>query len=58
MDTGGLDFGLGDFGLQTFVDILLHDGRSYVRFEITVAHLRANVTNAAVMLGARASPAA
>ncbi|MBB5806143.1 hypothetical protein F4560_005911 [Saccharothrix ecbatanensis] len=49
---GGLDFGLGDFGLQTFVDILLHDGRSYVRFEITVAHLRTNVTNAAVMLGA------
>lgn len=48
---GGLDFGDGDFGLSAFVDTLLNDGRSYVRFEITVAHLRAGVTNAQVMSG-------
>lgn len=49
---GGLDFGLGDFGLQAFVDVLLNDGRGYVRFEITLAHLRPGVSNAGVMLGA------
>jgi hypothetical protein len=35
---GGLDFGDGDFGLSTFVSILQHDGRNYVRFDITLAH--------------------
>lgn len=49
---GGLDFGMGDFGLQTFVNVLVHDGRSYVRFELTLAHLRNDVTDAQVMTGA------
>ncbi len=49
---GNLDFGLGDFGLQTFVNVLVNDGRSYVRFQLTVAHLRSGVSNAAVMQGA------
>ncbi|MGB3798175.1 MAG: hypothetical protein WA952_00090, partial [Lewinella sp.] len=35
---GFLDFGTGDFGLSTFVGALKHDGRSYVRFDITLAH--------------------
>ncbi len=49
---GILDFGQGDFGLSTFVDILLNDGRSYVRFDITLAHLRNNASDAQVMVGA------
>jgi hypothetical protein len=48
----GLDFGQGDFGLSTFVDILLNDGRSYVKFDLTLAHLSPNVSDAAVQLGA------
>jgi hypothetical protein len=48
---GGLDFGTGDFGLSTFVGVLLNDGRSYVRFNLTLAHLRPGVSNAAVMAG-------
>jgi hypothetical protein len=48
---GGLDFGDGDFGLSAFVDTLLNDGRSYVRFEITVGHLRSGVSDADVMVG-------
>ena len=48
---GILDFGMGDFGLQTFVNVLVNDGRSYVRFELTLAHLRNNVSDAQVMTG-------
>ncbi|GAA3841935.1 hypothetical protein GCM10022243_05420 [Saccharothrix violaceirubra] len=48
---GILDFGLGDFGLRTFVDVLINDKRSYVRFDLTVAHLSATVSNAAVLQG-------
>ncbi|THH42003.1 hypothetical protein [Neolewinella litorea] len=33
-----LDFGTGDFGLSTFVNMLVNDQRYYVRFEITLAH--------------------
>lgn len=49
---GGLDFGLGDFGLSAFVSLMLNDDRSYVRFDITLAHLRSDVTDAQVMKGA------
>ena len=49
---GGLSFDQGDFGLSTFVDILLNDQRSYVRFDLTVAHLRPGVTDTEVMAGA------
>jgi hypothetical protein len=48
---GTLDFGDGDFGLSAFVDTLLNDGRGYVRFELTLAHLRADVTDAQVKAG-------
>ena len=48
---GGLDFGDGDFGLSAFVTSLVNDQRSYVRFEITVAHLRTDVSDAQVMVG-------
>src|SRR5688500_944586 len=49
---GSLDFGLGDFGLSTFVSILQNDGRSYVRFDITLAHRSSFVSDAAVQVGA------
>ena len=49
---GALDFGKGDFGLSTFVDTLINDSRSYVRFELTLAHLSPSVTDAQVMSGA------
>jgi hypothetical protein len=49
---GGLDFGTGDFGLSTFVSMLINDGRSYVKFSITLAHLRSDVPDVAVMSGA------
>ncbi|KAB7726882.1 hypothetical protein F5984_23520 [Rudanella paleaurantiibacter] len=42
---GILDFGLGDFGLATFVSILANDGRAYVDFQITIAHRGNNVGN-------------
>ncbi|WP_019991225.1 hypothetical protein [Rudanella lutea] len=42
---GTLDFGLGDFGLSTFVSILANDGRAYVDFQITIAHRGSNVGN-------------
>jgi hypothetical protein len=48
---GILDFGDGDFGLSAFVDTLLNDGRGYVRFELTLAHLRADVSDAQVKAG-------
>ncbi|MGQ0840222.1 hypothetical protein [Actinokineospora sp.] len=48
---GGLDFGLGDFGLATFVDILLNDGRGYADFDLTLAHLRGDVSDAQVLAG-------
>ncbi len=40
---GGLDYGMGDFGLSAFLDCLINDGRFYVRFNITLAHLRSNI---------------
>ncbi|MEU1955645.1 hypothetical protein [Nocardia rhamnosiphila] len=46
---GALDFGIGDFGLQTFVTALLNDGRFYVRFELTLAHLRSDVAEMQMM---------
>ncbi|NEA36603.1 hypothetical protein [Streptomyces sp. SID13031] len=49
---GGLNFGEGDFGLSTFVGVLLNDQRSYVRFDLTLAHLRTNATDSEVMAGA------
>ncbi len=48
---GGLDFGRGDFGLSTFVSILLNDAPARVRFELTLAHLGSSVSDAAVMKG-------
>lgn len=42
---GTLDFGLGDFGLSTFVSILANDGRAYVDFQITIAHRGSIVGN-------------
>ncbi|CUS39347.1 hypothetical protein [Candidatus Nitrospira nitrificans] len=48
----GLDFGMGDFGLSAFVDILKNDGRSYVKFNLTLAHLDPNAGNTAVQAGA------
>lgn len=41
--TDNLDFSTGDFGLSTFVSILENDGRSYVDFEITIAHRSSTV---------------
>ena len=35
---GSLNFGMGDFGLSTFVGILNDDQRNYVEFELTIAH--------------------
>ncbi|HEY0734224.1 MAG TPA: hypothetical protein VGD69_04920 [Herpetosiphonaceae bacterium] len=49
---GGLDFGEGDFGLSTFVDILQNDAPSRVRFDLTLAHLRSDVLDTQVMRGA------
>jgi hypothetical protein len=40
---GGLDYGMGDFGLSAFLDCLINDGRFYVRFNITLAHLRSDI---------------
>jgi hypothetical protein len=49
---GGLDFSDQDFGLSTFVTTLVNDTFHYVEFELTLAHLRSNVTDAQVMVGA------
>lgn len=49
---GGLDFDQGDFGLSTFVHIMQNDAPSYVRFQLTLAHLGTTVTDAQVMKGA------
>ncbi len=43
-----LNFGTGDFGLSTFVATLANDGRTYVDFEITIAHRSAFVGNPGV----------
>lgn len=48
---GGLDFSGQGFGLSTFVRSLIAEDRLFVRFEITVAHLRPDVTDAQVMVG-------
>jgi hypothetical protein len=39
---GPLNFGNGDFGLSTFIQIMLNDAPSRVHFEITLAHLATN----------------
>jgi hypothetical protein len=49
---GVLDFGIGDFGMSTFVDVLQHDGRSYAAFDLTLAHLATGVAPDAVQQGA------
>ena len=49
---GGLDFGEQDFGLSTFVSVLVDDDRHYVEFDITLAHLRSDVAPSQVMQGA------
>lgn len=49
---GILDFGPGDFGLSTFVNILQNDAPSRVNFQLTLAHLRSTVSDAQVMKGA------
>lgn len=48
---GALHFNTGDFGLSTFVHSLLGAGLPQARFQITVAHLRNDVSNADVMVG-------
>jgi hypothetical protein len=40
---GSLNFGMGDFGLSAFINCMLNDGRSYLKFDITLAHLRTDV---------------
>ena len=37
---GGLDYGVGNFGLRTFVETLLAGAGFYARFDITLAHIR------------------
>jgi hypothetical protein len=49
---GGLDFGQGDFGLSTLVDILQNDAPARVKFALSLAHLRSDVGDAAVKVGA------
>jgi len=49
---GNLDFGIGDFGMSTFVSAMLSETRSYVRFDISLAHLRSDVPDSSVMVGA------
>lgn len=49
---GGLDYSDQDFGLSTFVSTLVNDKLHYVEFELTLAHLRSDVTDAQVMAGA------
>ncbi|XOF33542.1 MAG: hypothetical protein ACL93V_16325 [Candidatus Electrothrix sp. YB6] len=45
---GGLDFGEGDFGLSTFVRVLINEAPSRVRFKLTLAHIR-NVSDARML---------
>jgi hypothetical protein len=49
---GGLDFGQGDFGLSTFVENFVSSGLWHAYFDITLGHLRNNVSDAQVMVGA------
>ncbi|MBC7827147.1 MAG: hypothetical protein H7122_05340 [Chitinophagaceae bacterium] len=42
---GPLGFGRDDFGLSAFINCLQHDDRTYVNFDITLAHLRSNTTD-------------
>jgi hypothetical protein len=41
---GGLNFGKSDFGLSYFIELLQNDGRLEVKFDITLAHLREDVS--------------
>lgn len=45
---GGLDFSAQSFGLSTFISVLVNDDRPYAEFDITLAHLRSDVTDAQV----------
>jgi hypothetical protein len=45
---GGLDFSAQSFGLSTFISVLVNDDRPYVEFDVTLAHLRSDVTDAQV----------
>jgi hypothetical protein len=49
---GGLDFSDQDFGLSTFVAVLRDEMLTYVQFDLTLAHLRSDVTDEQVMAGA------
>ena len=49
---GGLDFSMGDFGLRTFVRVLTTSPPGpYVRFKVSLAHIRSTVSDDAVMEG-------
>jgi hypothetical protein len=48
---GAPNFGRGDFGLVTFVQTLQYDRPSYVRFDLTLAHLRGDVAPEDMMQG-------
>lgn len=49
---GGLDFSGQDFGFSTFVSVLRDEKLAYVEFDLTLAHLRSDVTDEQVMAGA------
>ena len=53
---GGLDFSDQDFGFSTFVSVLRDEKLAYVEFDLTLAHLRSDVTDAQVMAGAGDHP--
>ncbi len=48
---GALDFSMADFGLRTLLDIIHTSPYPHVRFQITVGHRNAGVSDAAVALG-------
>lgn len=47
---GSLNFGEGDFGLSTFVRTLKNEAPGRVRFEITLAHISAGVSDAQMLI--------
>ncbi len=49
---GGLDFSDQDFGLSTSVSVLRDEKLTYVELDLTLAHLRSDVTDGQVMAGA------
>ncbi len=46
-----IDFSTHDFGLSTFLDTLINDGLFYVKFDITLAHLRNDATDDEMAVG-------